>query len=56
MIYNYPITRISDAEKLSEAIDHHYRLNAGLTPLGESSRHKRPHKPLLLFAVLKYGW
>ena len=36
---------------LTQAIDALYRLNVGLVGTG-SERHERPHKPVLLLAVL----
>ncbi len=38
-------------QSLDHAIERHYDLNVGFTQIGKSSRHERPHKPLLLLAA-----
>ena len=38
---------------LNQAIERIYSLNVGITPLDEGPPHERPHKPLLLLAVLE---
>jgi putative restriction endonuclease len=37
---------------LTKAIENLYTLNVGVTSAGDGTRHERPHKPLLLLAVL----
>lgn len=37
---------------LTQAIEKLYTLNVGVTSAGDGTRHERPHKPLLLLAVL----
>ena len=48
----HPHIRFSTPVTLDQAIERFYDLHPGVTPVEEGAPHERPHKPLLLLAVL----